>query len=757
MKKSIYMAAALAVLAGCAKTETEQAPVEGVTNLALTVSVKDGADTKAVFDGDSHLKFEKGDYFYGAIAKAEKPKTGIKVASQANGYASNYYTIFNLVDAEAEVPSFRGNFWSIAKADTADVYNFYGVFPAQAVYSSSQDLSRWRINLSGEQTASQSSWDGKVDAMVMKSVEISGEKKVETKYNEYDIADSSSVEFAHLFGFGKLTFADVPEEYASYPVKKVVIEAVGDKKDFCGQFLVDITKEVDGSALEGIYTGSAITVTPSSDVTVADNVVWFVANPGTYDVKITVETPMTDLVFERQGLTVSRSRITSPTVHFKEADAAVSHDVVLNGETWEQTSFSYSTYLASSRRSVEWGPEGKKMVFSLKYPGSSRDNYGTSYYREDYSYVQGFASYDLDGGEVHLASDAAFKGVDMVKVGLGVYTMGASCDFDICLVNKADTTVLKTINIATDSSKLVIKDDYWFINNDSAVKDGVFVVRARHLSSANIRPYLSLLVLNPAPELVLGVDKIKLEKDAASGSFDCNVYASDAVPEVSSDADWLKVSYADGKVTYTAEANEGTGRKATVTIKVNDGNFSVVKTVPVSQKSAVAVEYKLTITAADMYPLLSAEAEKNGNPTSDYDYFDLTFNFKAVATDGSGRTMDVVMNGTKFILSSFSEEEFGMKNVSKFGCADAIGSISKIVVVANNPVSTGYYANLAVKFSKDGENYANGPQANVSSTDSNPYTSTIINEDEDNVYFNLDPSGGWSKVYIRSIEVIFVG
>lgn len=749
------MAAALAVLAGCSKTENELAPVDGARNLSLTVSVKDGADTRAVFDGDSHLKFQKGDSFYGAIAKESKPTTAVKVASQANGYAQYYYAKFNIVDPEAAVPSFKGSFYSINSADTADTYKFYGVFPSDGVYSSSQDLSRWRINLSGTQTSTQESWDSKADIMVMKPATVDGTGKQITKYNEYDVADSCGVEFAHLFGFGKLSFADVPAEYADYPVKNVVIEAVGEKKNLCGQFLLDITKDVAGDDLQDVYTGSAITVTPAEETTVSKNVVWFVANPGVYDVRITVATPKADLVFERQGLTVSRSRITSPVVHFKEADEAKSHDVVLNGETWGQTSFSYYTYLAASRRSVEWGPEGKKMVFSLSYPGAKNDNFGTSYYREDYSYVQGFASNNLDCNEIHLASDATFVGVNMVKVALGVYSMGANCDFDVCLVNKKDTTVLKTINVVTDSSMLKVNDVYYYIENNTDVKDGVFVIRARHFNSKYVRPYLGSLVLNPSPELVLGADKIKLEKDAASGSFDCNVYASKAVPTVSSDADWLKVSYADNKVSYTAEANTGAGRKANITINVEDGDFKVSKTVSVSQKSAVAIEYKLSITAAEMYDLLTEEA-KNHPDASSYDYFALSFTFKAVATDGSGRTIDVTMNSTRMALSGFSKDEFVVKG-DRFGCADAIGTISKVVVVANNPVGVNNYANLKVTFSADGTNYFNQSSSNITSSDSSPYTSTVVNEDEDYVFFNIDTTGGWSNVYLRSIEVTFIG
>ena len=111
MKKLLYMTALLAVAAGCAKTES--APeMSDVVNLSVRVNVSNGADTKAKFDGDSHIKFEKGDAFYAAIAKESTPTTAVKVAYAATYPARQYYSVFTIENFEAESPVFKGNFYS---------------------------------------------------------------------------------------------------------------------------------------------------------------------------------------------------------------------------------------------------------------------------------------------------------------------------------------------------------------------------------------------------------------------------------------------------------------------------------------------------------------------------------------------------------------------------------------------------------------------------------------------------------------------
>lgn len=749
MKKTLYMAAVLATLAGCAKTESQPENPVG-SNLELTANVE-GIGTKAVFDGDSHIKFEKGDAFCAAIALPSAPNKAVKVAKQDGGYANEYYTTFKLEDPNADTPVFKGNFYSILEAQNADAYKFYGVFPSDAVASYGENLTVWRVQVKGEQTSSQTSWQNKADVMLVEPADVTVEDKEKTQFGEYNSKASLNIKFAHLFGFGKISFADIPDTYAGLKVDQVVVEAVGENKDLVGIYKIDITKDVDEMQPVPFQTGSSLTVTPETAVTVADNVVWFVANPGTYDVKVTVKTSRYDLVFERTGLNIKRGKIAAPTVHFKAADVAVSHDVALaEGETWSHTP-TYNNSLISTRKKAMWGDGEKKMAFSLAYPKDANGtNAGTTYYKSS-NVAQGFAQNRVIGDKVVLSSGASFSGIKMLKLNLGIYTASASCDFTVALANGTDTTVIKKISVATGEEAPNAEGADYFIENTTGVEAGDLVITLDNLSKDDIRPYLGLLVLNPKPELVVGESELKFEKDGGTGEVACNAYATKSEPKVSSDAEWLKVTYADGKISYTAEANADSKRTATVTVTLTDGDFTVTKTISAKQKSATSLEYKLTVTPALMNVFLKAEAEKH--PDADAtSYYPIDAIFTAVATDGSEKTVDVNMHATWMYVTDLSDASFRMRG--KFYCSSSIGFVEKVVISANSSVSMGNYAALSVKFSKDGNTWNN---LSSSALTVDGKTSTLVNEDEDNTYFSIDASGGWSILYVDSFEVTFIG
>lgn len=750
MKKTLYMAAVLATLAGCAKTESQPENPVG-TNLELTANVE-GVGTKAVFDGDSHIKFEKSDAFCAAIALPSAPDKAVKVAKQNGGYANEYYTTFKLEDPNADTPVFKGNFYSILEAQNSDTYKFYGVFPSDAVASYGENLTVWRVQVNGEQTSSQTSWQNKADVMLVEPADVTVEDKEKTQWGEYNSKASLNIKFAHLFGFGKISFADIPDTYAGLKVDQVVVEAVGENKDLVGIYKIDITKDVDEMQPVPFNTGSTVTVTPEAAVTVADNVVWFVANPGTYDVKVTVKTSRYDLVFERTGLNIKRGKIAAPTVHFKAADVAVSHDVALaEGETWSHTP-TYSNSLISTRKKASWGDGEKKMAFSLAYPKDANGtNAGTTYYKSNNTVSQGFAQNRVIGDKVVLSSVASFSGVKMLKLNLGIYTASASCDFTVALANGTDTTVIKKISVATGEETPNADGADYFIENTTGVEAGDLVITLDNLSKDDIRPYLGLLVLNPKPELVVGESELKFEKDGGTGEVACNAYATKSEPKVSSDAEWLKVTYADGKISYTAEANADSKRTATVTVTLTDGDFTVTKTISAKQKSATTLEYKLTVTPALMNEILKAEAEKH--PDADAtSYYPIDAKFTAVATDGSGKTVDVNMHATWMYVTDLSDASFRMRG--KFYCSSSIGFVEKVVITANSTVSMGNYAALSVKFSKDGTTWNN---LSSSALTVDGKTSTLVNEDEDNTYFSIDASGGFATLYVDSFEVTFIG
>lgn len=759
MKKLLYMTALLAVAAGCAKTES--APeMSDVVNLSVRVNESNGADTKAKFDGDSHIKFEKGDAFYAAIAKESTPTTGVKVGTKSTDYARQYYSIFKTIkDFQPDSPVFEGSFFSISKAAIADAYKFYGVFPKDAVASTGEDLTKWRVNLSGTQSATQSEWDSKSDVMVVKPTVISTDSKTETTYHEYDFSSSNGVEFAHIFGFGKLSFSDVPEKYASLKVKSVTIEAVGEKKDICGQFVLDITGDASKMELNALNSGSSIVVTSTDEVTVKDNVVWFVANPGTYDVKITVATPKYDLVFERQGLVVSRSKITSPTVHFKEADTAVSHDVILaEGESWVNT-LSYSNYLSSNKRSQKWGNDpSKQMAFSLAYPGSGNDNYGSSAYA-DAGYAQLLAYQAIQGKKVILSSEAAFGGIKLVKANLGIYTNDATGTFTVSLEDGDKSYKLGSVKI-TGNNDNCNGVNYYFANT-TGVEYGRFVLTVDSLSTENCRPYIGELSFNSAPEVVFAESVVKVDKIAGSFEVVCDVKGANADPEVtvSEDAkEWLTASYADGKLTYTVKANEGAKRAGTVTVKAKGIGGEASAELKVVQASVNSAEYKLSVSASEVYTYIQAkikELEEGGQTVGDNVSAELTIPFTAKGTADPSKTTTVNLKFAKVLLKE-STAEF-VRITSTIAPTESVGVVSEVTVVSSWPVEGGNYGRMAVKFSANGLNWTTAPKSAITSSEgADGYQkSVVVNDNSDYLWFSIAPDG-YSVNKVKSFEVIFV-
>lgn len=759
MKKLLYMTALLAVAAGCAKTES--APeMSDVVNLSVRVNVSNGADTKAKFDGDSHIKFEKSDAFYAAIANESTPTTGVKVGTKSTDYARQYYSIFKTIkDFQPDSPVFEGSFFSISKAAIADAYKFYGVFPEDAVASTGEDLTKWRVNLSGTQSATQSEWDSKSDVMVVKPTVISTDSKTETKYNEYDFSSSNGVEFAHIFGFGKLSFSDMPEKYASLKVKSVTIEAVGEKKDICGQFFLDITADAAKTELNALNPGASIVVTPTDEVTVKDNVVWFVANPGTYDVKITVATPTYDLVFERQGLVVSRSKITSPTVHFKEADTALSHDVILaEGESWVNT-LSYSNCLSSSKRSQKWGNNpSKQMAFSLAYPGSGNDNYGSSAYA-DAGYAQLLAYQAIQGKKVILSSEAAFGGIKLVKANLGIYTNDATGTFTVSLEDGDKSYKLGSVKI-TGNNDNCNGVNYYFANT-TGVEYGRFVLTVDSLSTENCRPYIGELSFNSAPEVVFAESVVKVDKIAGSFEVACDVKGANADPEVtvSEDAkEWLTASYADGKLTYTVKANEGAKRAGTVTVKAKGIGGEASAELKVVQASVNSAEYKLSVSASEVYTYIQAkikELEDGGQTVGTNVSAELTIPFTAKGTTDPSKTTTVNIKFAKVLLKE-STAEF-VRITSTIAPTESVGVVSEVTVVSSFAVESGNWGRMAVKFSDNGLNWTSAPKSAITSSEgADGYQkSVVVNDNSDYLWFSIAPDG-YSVNKVKSFDVIFV-
>lgn len=759
MKKSLYIAAALIATVGCSKSEL--APeTTGTHDINVSVAVSAGADTKAVFDGDSHIKFEKGDAFYAAVAKTDAPEKAIKVARQKNGEASVYYSTFAISDFEASDPAFKGELWSIVDADFANEYNFYGIFPTSAVLTtfSEEDLTAWTVKIPEEQTATQTSWYNRADIMLVKPIKISTSNNTHNdKYGEYSTVNNEKVEFAHLFGFGKIKFAGVPEIYANQVVKSVKIEAVGENKALAGRYTVDITKDIEEIEVKPTSSIAYINLPGDGETTVADYTAWFVANTGTFDVKITVFTNKADLVFERNGLVINRSAIAAPTVNFKGSDVVESHDVALvDGENWTNT-LTYSKIITSSYKERAWGDGDKKMTFSIDYPGSGNSNYGSSLSTNN-GYAQSLAYQNILGGKVVLSSAAEFSGMKGFKVNLGIYTENTAADFTVSVVKDGKSYDCGKVRI-TGNNKSAEGKDYYF-STTAESESGQLVITVDNFSNTNCRPYIGTLSINPAPGVVLDETTIKVEKNAQSKTVDCAIYAATGDPTVTvADAakEWLSASWADGKLTLTVAENTGKKRTGVITIKAK-GLAETTQEVTVVQASATAVNYKLSVTAADMYKVLSAEKarlEAAGTTVGNLDNFPVTAKFTAVGVDDPTKTTEVEIYGSKLYIGQATETSFKTKGSLK--CTSAIGVITKVVVVSDKKLKAGAFDDLILQVSEDGSSWKQvGSDALSYEEGDGSYTSTAVITDDSINLFDLAISTWGAATQIYSFEVTFI-
>ena len=768
MKKIAYIAAALIAVVGCSKNEVAPETAGGTENINITLKVDNGA-TKAAFDGKDHITFTGGDKFYAAIAKTDNQTRAIPVASKDKAVAKQYYSPFTIADATAETPVFNGAFYSIAEANKADEYCLYGVFPADALYTmylTTEDtdgdlFTNWIVTLPDDQSAAtQASWAPKANVMVLKPTTIKYNQSAEYEYSsgkEYNSTnENEAVQFAHLFGYGKINFADVPSEYEDCVVKSVSIKAVGDDQVIAGRFYVDVTKEVGEYELKPYTKKNTITLKGDGQTAIKDYIAWFAAKPGTYDVAITVTTTRAILTFEtRQGLEISAGHIAAPTVHFKTVDTSDNLDVTIaEGASWSMSKFSSSQCISTD--SKEWGDTGMdKMYFSLTFPNKEKDAAG-SYIGSFGNYKQKLATQKVQ--KLVLASEAYFNGMKAVKMNLGINTADVTGDFTVSVVKGAKTVELGKVKVTGDASG--IDGENFYFNTTKESESGSLVLTVDNFSNTEkyCIPYLGCIVINPAPEILLSETSLKMEKTAVTTSIDCTVKAATGDPTVSVAEDassWLSANYADGKINVTVAENTGAKRTGVITVKAT-GFAESTAVITVSQMSATAVKYTLTVTAAGVKKAIDAALD--GAVATD-DYIPLTASFDATSADGKTYAVPVTFTYINYAIATdeyFTVATKAYSKQSEIKCTSAIGAISKFVLVADKYNNANYYSDCRIQLSANGSSWADPASVSYVKGDDGYYTSTVLNEDETKTWFNIKTTDYVEYLKIKSFEVTFV-
>lgn len=712
MKKFIYVAAAVAAMAACSKeaafNEETSVKAEGVS-LNISGSVI-SAETKAVFDGDKHIAWQIGDRLMVALGTSADAENAI-IPNINSLYATPSNTVFmNAALVSAADATFSVSYRAIPEAALENDVYIFGMYPASAFKPTitGNALTDVTVELPAAQNPTATSWDPKADVMVAMPSVVSLEKSAyDEQYKEYTVAASAApMTFAHVFGFGKISFAGLPESMMNSVVKSIVIEDTDNTKSFAGRYKIDLNKSiVNNPARPGdqYYASSTISLTAKNETLLKDFNAMFVCNPGTYNVKVTVSTLAGTFVATRSGLTINRAGLAAPTLNYKEGvDQCESAPVVdITDLEWSMTFTSSMKCISSSTNNYTstsrpfWGPEAKKMYFTVKYPGSSNELYPS--YEGWGTYVQKFNNMSVDGGEIDLVSDNAFRGVKQVKIVTGILDDDVDGVVSAYLVNGSESTLLGTATIKGNKTAYDGTNGVTCAFNAPADKgEGVLKLVWNHFNNAGdeqviaesgvyFKVYIAEICINAAPSVTLEKEAVTVPAAGESAQLGCTVVGADSAPEISCSESWLTATLADGKLSYTAAENTGDKRTATITITAR-GLGNTVKTVAVTQKSANEKEYTIKITPADVNAALeAAKAAYDGTVTPESTKLTYTVDFHGVAADGTVDSEAVTIKfsevyyDTEFIYVSeqYQAGKYAVTNVTPLsGYVSYMGAVS---------------------------------------------------------------------------------
>ena len=649
MRKTIFSLAVLAALASCARTES-YVPVAESADIQLTINAKTPA-TKAEFNGTDAIDWNEMDAIHLAIATAENPSQAVKISGSSGGYATYYLANFTLQDNTAEVPQFKGYFYSLnasyINTERDFYFHLYGAYP-NSLNRSNADITKSSFTLSSAQKGKQTTWDKSCDLMLAKPSKLYFSKTSHsvTTHKEYDITAQESLEFAHVFGFGCLQFADAAEKYANADVLSVTVEATGEKKDIAGTFEFDLTKKVNDAdfTLKNTSAASTIKITPAEAVTLNDAVIYFVANPGEYDVTIKVETSKGNLTYERKGLVIERAKIARPTVHFKsDVDQATTNAVDLaGGKTWEHNSVTGGSGMAlnTTTYNAKWGTTAEKqMLFQASYEnvttswGSVAPTYNSSYGQSliNSNRVDATSVITLESGD-------EFLNVENIRIRTFLGSDDFTADFKVYLTDENGEHQLTELNYKSSISNS--QADLCYTMPEGVTGGVLKMVWSNFSAAKSTYVYVPYIILNSGPILSLGTTDLgKVAAAGAGGTVSVSASLASGDPTVETSAEWITASYIAGTISYNVAANEGDARSGSITVKVKGLNdMEATQVIKLSQAAGNVVEYKVRADANVIREALVAAAGGSATSTT-LVAFDVTLT--AVATDGSGATVEV--------------------------------------------------------------------------------------------------------------------
>lgn len=280
------MAAAVIALSSCQKEiESKDAPAKEKGVLSITVkatqeALKSEAGTKTYIDGTS-VFWGTGEYMKIGVFDGEGTAWGTSNDESADVWSGTQEALFT---------------FSIAPKTESGTYTYYGMYPASAAATSSNnDPATYKVNLPAAQNATASSYDPK--AYILVAQPDGGHDAVMT---DWDAA------FRRATALNKITLKNLPED-----IKRVSITAPENVKLAGGRHINLTTGQSDD-----IYSGvNKIDVKfDAPQATGSDVVVWFTS----WDAEIPVDANLTIVAYSTAHTFTRTLTVANKSITFKE-------------------------------------------------------------------------------------------------------------------------------------------------------------------------------------------------------------------------------------------------------------------------------------------------------------------------------------------------------------------------------------------------------------------------------------------------------
>lgn len=629
------------------------------------------------------------------------------VLEQTDDLAEASSVAYEKVDGKANITAtFDAN-------DGQESYNYVTVYPASG-YVSAESLASATLSLPAVQTMAEGSYDPNADLMVSKVVTTSAQP-----------TEAQMVSFTRMAAVVKMTLKNFTLESGD-EVEQVIFTAEG--KKIAGTVTADLDAPHKFTVAEGV-DNVTVNTTSSSDV-------YFTVLPTTleagdaYTVTILTNKKLyikqgtipakKSLVFEagmvtRFGVNMAGVAASEKWVLVRDAStlaegdivtiAAVNNNFVLGCSS--ATNFPYASYTEPIKAGeylyhpvITEKSKYQYMVQSLILAKQDADKAAFDFYNGvDYEgdTKTGYLTNAQTNNYLQLSQYPSRNSSFEISIKDGVATIDAAG-------SEWDNNLLKFFNSnpnsTTSSYRRFVCIDAASV--EAAKHDDVCIYKLE--GAKGVVPTAGAVVTVPDADepVVVAMEGVAEETVFEGVKF---TYVGDWNISVSDNAEWLTVNYADGALSYTAEANDGAVRNATVTITAShEGEETKTWTFNVVQKGA-----PVKVTVAEF---LNVATKENVNPNVEYEVTGI-LEGKPSSASGTTYLVDAAGNEVKFKYVYMTGNTTALSANADINKGDVVTIVAAVSDVATGGSSSahaickGYY-NLSSTVENDLVAYTGG-------------------------------------------------